>query len=145
MIERKSTMDARFEPTEEQCVLIAEAHRDHVPIIMLGRGRYVMDVRFNKWPLGDSEGRKVTAHLELYPMRPQKNSPHIRAFFADEVPEDIAERMANAGANPKCYFCGTGEVGRDDFCPGCKTFICEECDLSGAFIGHSNPKDHLDD
>lgn len=44
----------------------------------------------------------------------------------------------------KCFACGK-DVDHDDYCYGCKAYVCDECDqrqYTGA-IGPHKPEDHL--
>lgn len=37
--------------------------------------------------------------------------------------------------NKVCYFCGK-EVTEDDFCYGCRHYVCQECDEETPFGNH---------
>jgi hypothetical protein len=49
---------------------------------------------------------------------------------------------ANATEGP-CFNCGT-PCTSDDFCHGCKTFICEKCTLGSPMGFRHNPVEHLE-
>ena len=40
----------------------------------------------------------------------------------------------------RCYFCNV-KVGSDYFCHGCKSYVCEGCDIQKPDGGH-DPEDH---
>jgi len=40
----------------------------------------------------------------------------------------------------RCYFCDV-KVGSDYFCHGCKSYVCEGCDIQKPDGGH-DPEDH---
>ena len=44
---------------------------------------------------------------------------------------------------PKCYFCGK-EVTEDDYCYGCKEYVCEECNETDPWGSH-DVEDHQEE
>ena len=51
--------------------------------------------------------------------------------------------METAIKSPQCYFCGK-EVTDDDYCYGCKHYVCDECE-SEQPSGNHNVEDHKEE
>lgn len=47
--------------------------------------------------------------------------------------------------DPKCYFCKQDNVGDQDYCYGCGSYICVDCDDEVQAIGTHTPEEHIDD
>lgn len=46
----------------------------------------------------------------------------------------------------KCHFCPRVVDAADCYCYGCKTVVCDECDVSmGRYIGGHAPEVHLEE
>jgi hypothetical protein len=63
-----------------------------------------------------------------------------------ERPRPSAAAQANvdeAEGKKPCHFCQKEVDAKDTFCFGCKTVICDECDVSMGGFGHGHsPEDH---
>ena len=43
-----------------------------------------------------------------------------------------------------CYFCEKKCV-KDDYCHGCKQYICNDCSINCSLTGNHNVEDHLEE
>ncbi len=51
-------------------------------------------------------------------------------------------KQGHQAAKGKCAFC-EAECTEDDYCYGCSTHVCDECDVScGEYGTHHEPEDH---
>lgn len=91
----------------------------------------------------------VVGHFEEQDPRPDEGN--FREEQDPESAESTIGRLAKElGVDTvpeigKCFNCGN-EVGKDSYCNGCKSFVCDDCDKSaadGGQFGPHEPADHL--
>lgn len=62
------------------------------------------------------------------------------------VRKPAKKKVAPVAVMAPCHFCKKDCDKADMFCYGCKTIICNECDVSMGGFGHGHPpEDHLID
>lgn len=49
--------------------------------------------------------------------------------------------MTEESETGKCYFCSK-DLTKDNYCYGCKEFICENCDTETIPFGRHHPSEH---
>ncbi|KKL65825.1 hypothetical protein LCGC14_2151120 [marine sediment metagenome] len=50
----------------------------------------------------------------------------------------------DASTKGKCFECGL-TCGQEEFCFGCRVFVCDECSLNCELMRGHEPEDHLND
>lgn len=98
-----------------------------------------------------SRGNSKPAIEEQKPQEvPPFEEPAAASNPVGSLEDDLAREVSNLPAGEgegKCFNCGK-PTGKEGFCFGCKSYVCEECDKAakdGGLFGAHQAADHLVD